>query len=151
MGCFALSWKSASLKEHSAKVVQYGFTHRDMSLLDACILTIYFALLLALAGFGLHRYLMVYLYCRYRNRRPAPVGEPASYPAVTVQLPLFNYVGLMSLFQGRGWSGRISALLHWREAPGSRPVDRPLPALVDSVAAWPQPARLDSPRGPQID
>ena len=50
----------------------------------------YFAILGLLCLYGLHRYLMVYLY--YRHARRAPKVEKAfeDLPAVTVQLPLFN-------------------------------------------------------------
>lgn len=62
----------------------------DMS---ALLLTAYFAVLLVLAIFGMHRYLMVYLYYRYRHRRPNTSDLSAletELPTVTVQLPVFN-------------------------------------------------------------
>ncbi len=57
---------------------------------DTCLLILYFAVLLALAVLGAHRYLMVFLYYRYRHRRPEPKGRFASLPVVTVQLPVYN-------------------------------------------------------------
>jgi cellulose synthase/poly-beta-1,6-N-acetylglucosamine synthase-like glycosyltransferase len=61
------------------------------------LLTAYFAVLLVLAIFGMHRYLMVFLYYRYRHRRPAAIDSFAAtgastreLPKVTVQLPVFN-------------------------------------------------------------
>ena len=57
---------------------------------DAWLLIVYFAVLLALAVLGAHRYLMVFLYYRYRHRRPEPKGRFASLPVVTVQLPVYN-------------------------------------------------------------
>ena len=57
---------------------------------DGLILTIYFAVLIALALFGLHRYLMVYLYYRHRDNRPHSTDPPSFFPSVTVQLPIFN-------------------------------------------------------------
>ncbi len=55
------------------------------------ILFLYFLVLVILGAFGIHRYVMVYLYTRYRDRKASPKplsgGVP---PVVTVQLPLFN-------------------------------------------------------------
>lgn len=61
--------------------------------MDMFVLTAYFAVLLALAILGMHRYLMVYLYYRYRHRRPDPAAHfdiNGQLPKVTVQLPVFN-------------------------------------------------------------
>lgn len=52
------------------------------------LLAAYFAVLLTLAVFGLHRYRMVYLY--FRHRQPNPAGRFQELPRVTVQLPLYN-------------------------------------------------------------
>jgi len=38
--------------------------------MDTLLLTAYFTVLLTLAIFGMHRYLMVFLYYRYLYRRP---------------------------------------------------------------------------------
>ena len=54
------------------------------------LLILYFAVLLTLAVLGAHRYLMVFLYYRYRHRRPDPKGRLTSLPVVTVQLPVYN-------------------------------------------------------------
>ena len=61
-----------------------------MSLFDTFILTIYFAVLITLAIYGFHRYLMVYLYYKHRDRRTGSTEQPAQFPPVTVQLPVFN-------------------------------------------------------------
>jgi cellulose synthase/poly-beta-1,6-N-acetylglucosamine synthase-like glycosyltransferase len=61
-----------------------------MSLLEFAILGLYFLTLVVLAVFGLHRYIMVFLYYRHRDRRARPVPLPARLPRVTVQLPLYN-------------------------------------------------------------
>jgi len=61
-----------------------------MSPLEASILGVYFLTLVILAVFGLHRYIMVYLYFRHRDRRAPSVPLPATLPRVTVQLPLYN-------------------------------------------------------------
>jgi cellulose synthase/poly-beta-1,6-N-acetylglucosamine synthase-like glycosyltransferase len=53
-------------------------------------LGLYFLTLVILAVFGFHRYIMVYLYYRHRDRRALPAPLPETLPMVTVQLPLFN-------------------------------------------------------------
>ncbi len=58
---------------------------------DIALLIPYFVVLILLAGYGMHRYRLVYLYYKHRDRR---TGEPSAYfkdlPRVTVQLPIFN-------------------------------------------------------------
>ncbi len=55
------------------------------------ILLIYFAAVAGLALFGLHRFFLLVLYWRVRNRRPQEtVLEEGDLPFVTLQLPLFN-------------------------------------------------------------
>ncbi len=50
----------------------------------------YFIVLGALALYGLHRYFLLYLYYRHRNRKALPSGRLETLPVVTVQLPLYN-------------------------------------------------------------
>jgi cellulose synthase/poly-beta-1,6-N-acetylglucosamine synthase-like glycosyltransferase len=61
-----------------------------MSPLESAVLGLYFFILVILAVFGLHRYIMVYLYYRHRDRCALPRPLPARLPKVTVQLPLYN-------------------------------------------------------------
>jgi cellulose synthase/poly-beta-1,6-N-acetylglucosamine synthase-like glycosyltransferase len=61
-----------------------------MNLIDALILTTYFAVLIVLAIYGFHRYLMVYLYYRFRDGKPRLTVGCDELPVVTVQLPVFN-------------------------------------------------------------
>ncbi len=51
---------------------------------------IYFACLIVLTIYGLHRYCEVYLYYRHCRQIPARPSAFAVLPPVTVQLPLFN-------------------------------------------------------------
>ncbi len=51
---------------------------------------VYFVVLVTLACYGLHRYVIIYLYYRYRKQAPQPKGRLAVLPKVTVQLPLYN-------------------------------------------------------------
>ena len=61
-----------------------------MSLAELAVLGLYFLTLVILAVFGLHRYIMVYLYFRHKDRRALPAPAPTRLPRVTVQLPLYN-------------------------------------------------------------
>jgi cellulose synthase/poly-beta-1,6-N-acetylglucosamine synthase-like glycosyltransferase len=51
---------------------------------------VYLGILLLLAVYGFHRSHLVYLFYKFQNRRPRPLGKFADLPAVTVQLPLYN-------------------------------------------------------------
>jgi cellulose synthase/poly-beta-1,6-N-acetylglucosamine synthase-like glycosyltransferase len=58
---------------------------------DAALLIPYFAVMIVLAIYGIHRYTMCYLYFKYRkNADPQPRGHFDELPRVTVQLPIFN-------------------------------------------------------------
>ena len=50
----------------------------------------YFVVLFGLSLFGLHRYVIVYLFLKNRRRKPEPLGHFEQLPRVTVQLPVFN-------------------------------------------------------------
>src|SRR6186997_2707060 len=57
---------------------------------ETLILVSYFFVLVILAVYGWHRYYLVYLYMKYRDREPK-AGPPLSpLPVVTIQLPLYN-------------------------------------------------------------
>jgi cellulose synthase/poly-beta-1,6-N-acetylglucosamine synthase-like glycosyltransferase len=58
---------------------------------DLALLIPYFTVLIILASYGIHRYVLVYLYYKHRkNRSEAPEQQFADLPRVTVQLPIFN-------------------------------------------------------------
>src|ERR1700677_3312425 len=58
---------------------------------DASMLLPYFAVMLVLALYGVHRYTMAYQYFKYRkNYDPNPPHHFDELPPVTVQLPIFN-------------------------------------------------------------
>ena len=61
-----------------------------MSPLESAVLGLYFFILVILAIFGLHRYIMVFFYFRHRDKRALPAPMPKELPRVTVQLPLYN-------------------------------------------------------------
>ena len=61
------------------------------NLFDAAVLLPYFAVMIVLALYGVHRYTMCYLYFKYRkNYNPNPPRHFDELPMVTVQLPIFN-------------------------------------------------------------
>jgi Glycosyltransferases, probably involved in cell wall biogenesis len=58
---------------------------------DLALLIPYFVVLVILASYGIHRYVLVYMYYRNRkNRTTDPSGHFADLPCVTIQLPIFN-------------------------------------------------------------
>src|SRR5512136_2424469 len=50
----------------------------------------YLGMLVAMAFYGLHRYILVYLYIKHRHKVYQPKGQFAELPRITVQLPMFN-------------------------------------------------------------
>jgi cellulose synthase/poly-beta-1,6-N-acetylglucosamine synthase-like glycosyltransferase len=57
---------------------------------DFAIMVPYFLVLVVLAAYGMHRYVLVYNFFKYRHHVPGPVQDPAEWPKVTIQLPIFN-------------------------------------------------------------
>jgi len=57
---------------------------------STALTALYLVILVALAVYGFHRYSLVFLYYRHRDKAPVLNGKFAELPAVTVQLPLFN-------------------------------------------------------------
>src|SRR6476661_5207571 len=61
-----------------------------MSISETLTLASYFFVLIILAVYGWHRYYLVYLYMRNRDKQPK-AGPPLDpLPVVTIQLPLYN-------------------------------------------------------------
>jgi cellulose synthase/poly-beta-1,6-N-acetylglucosamine synthase-like glycosyltransferase len=61
-----------------------------MTFAETLTLAAYFFVLIVLAIYGWHRYYLVYLYMRYRDKEPkaGPALDPP--PIITIQLPLYN-------------------------------------------------------------
>src|SRR5438105_6984338 len=61
-----------------------------MTSAETLTLVSYFFVLIILAVYGWHRYYLVYLYMRNRDKEPkaGPALQPS--PVVTIQLPLYN-------------------------------------------------------------
>jgi cellulose synthase/poly-beta-1,6-N-acetylglucosamine synthase-like glycosyltransferase len=57
---------------------------------ETLILGTYFFVLVILAVYGWHRYYLVYLYMKNKDKHPLPAGPMASLPPVTIQLPIYN-------------------------------------------------------------
>ncbi len=58
---------------------------------DLSLLIPYFIVMTVLAGYGIHRYALVYMYYRNRkNRTTEPMAHFDELPRVTVQLPIYN-------------------------------------------------------------
>jgi cellulose synthase/poly-beta-1,6-N-acetylglucosamine synthase-like glycosyltransferase len=77
------------LRQHFLDKTFQGLYHANA--FDYALLIPYFIVLILLASYGLHRYVLVYLY--YKNRDKHTVDPPAYFedlPRVTVQLPMFN-------------------------------------------------------------
>src|SRR5436305_14213086 len=52
----------------------------------------YLSVLFGLSAYGIHRYFIIYLFLKHRNRQPRPAGHFEQLPKVTMQLPIFNEV-----------------------------------------------------------
>src|SRR5688572_8631206 len=57
---------------------------------ETLTLATYFFVLVILAVYGWHRYYLVYLYMKNKDRRPVPAGALETLPIVTIQLPIYN-------------------------------------------------------------
>src|SRR5258708_6218236 len=61
-----------------------------MTPIETFTLAAYFFVLIVLAVYGWHRYYLVYLYMRNRDKEPKPQPPLDPLPVVTIQLPLYN-------------------------------------------------------------
>jgi cellulose synthase/poly-beta-1,6-N-acetylglucosamine synthase-like glycosyltransferase len=61
-----------------------------MTPVETLTLATYFFVLIILAIYGWHRYYLVYLYMRYRDKEPRAGAPLDPLPVVTIQLPLYN-------------------------------------------------------------
>jgi len=61
-----------------------------MTPVETLTLATYFFVLIVLAIYGWHRYYLVYLYMRNRDKEPKATRRLDPLPAVTIQLPLYN-------------------------------------------------------------
>ena len=61
-----------------------------MTPLETLVLASYFFILIVLAVYGWHRYYLVYVYMKNKDKVPVPAGRFEDLPVVTVQLPIYN-------------------------------------------------------------
>lgn len=62
-----------------------------MAAIDILVLGAYFGLMAVLSLFGAHRYSLLYLYYRHRDKRQGPPAKRLDkLPRITVQLPVYN-------------------------------------------------------------
>ena len=52
----------------------------------------YMSVLIGLSAYGIHRYVIIYLFLKYRKRPMTPAGHFDELPRVTMQLPIYNEV-----------------------------------------------------------
>src|SRR6516162_2899028 len=64
--------------------------HTKFTSFDMVILIAYFAILVILATYGIHRYHLVYLYLKHKDKVAKPKAVLEVKPRVTVQLPIYN-------------------------------------------------------------
>ena len=77
------------IRQHFLDTTFRGIYHADA--FDIELLVPYFIVLILLAGYGMHRYRLVYLYYKHRkNRTVESAAYFAELPRVTVQLPIYN-------------------------------------------------------------
>jgi cellulose synthase/poly-beta-1,6-N-acetylglucosamine synthase-like glycosyltransferase len=62
----------------------------QMDRFDWLVVGAYFLILAILSFYGLHRYIMVFLFNRYKKREIAPQCKFEELPRVTVQIPAYN-------------------------------------------------------------
>lgn len=61
-----------------------------MFAIEIVLIVAYAIAIFTLALFGLHKYFLLYLYWKYKNKPTFEPGEMEPLPVVTVQLPIFN-------------------------------------------------------------
>ena len=77
------------IRQHFLDKTFQGLYHPNA--FDTALLIPYFIVLILLASYGAHRYVLVYLY--YKNKKNRTTDPPAHFadlPRITVQLPIFN-------------------------------------------------------------
>jgi cellulose synthase/poly-beta-1,6-N-acetylglucosamine synthase-like glycosyltransferase len=82
-------WGDISAYEKFLKTGNISYLY-EMDRFDITIVAVYFTALVILSFYGLHRYIMVFFYSRYRKKVVVPQERFVDLPAVTVQIPSYN-------------------------------------------------------------
>ncbi len=86
---FAPHWVGHYIRQHFLDTTFKGLYQANT--FDVELLIPYFIVLVLLAAYGAHRYVLVYLYYKNKkNRTTEPASRFEELPLVTVQLPIFN-------------------------------------------------------------
>src|SRR5580698_8297672 len=62
----------------------------QLNAFDLAIMIPYFVVLVILAAYGMHRYVLVYEYFKNHKNVPGPPPAVTEWPKVTIQLPIYN-------------------------------------------------------------
>ncbi len=89
MNAMDLFFSSATPYEKFLKTGNLSYLYR-MDNFDLAIVIAYFSILSILSFYGLHRYIMVFLYNKYKNRVVEPQSRFEELPRVTIQIPSYN-------------------------------------------------------------
>src|SRR5579872_5893516 len=77
------------IRQHFLDKTFQGLYHANA--FDMALLIPYFIVLILLASYGAHRYVLVYLYYKHKkNKTIEPTQRFGDLPRITVQLPIFN-------------------------------------------------------------
>ena len=93
-----------------------------MTSAETLTLATYFFVLIILAIYGWHRYYLVYLYMRNRDKEPRPGAPLDPLPVVTIQLPLYNEMYVADRLIDAVCAHRVSARA--ARNPGAGRLDR---------------------------
>ena len=93
-GALLAAVQQSSSFKHYLKMQYADQTFRGLyhwNWFDLLLLLPYFAVMIVLAIYGVHRYTLCYLYFKHRkNYNPNPLKHFDELPRVTIQLPIFN-------------------------------------------------------------
>jgi cellulose synthase/poly-beta-1,6-N-acetylglucosamine synthase-like glycosyltransferase len=89
MDTMQLFFSSATPYEKFLKTGNLSYLYR-MDSFDLAIVIAYFTILGILSFYGLHRYIMVYLYHKHNKKVIEPESRFVELPRVTVQIPSYN-------------------------------------------------------------
>jgi cellulose synthase/poly-beta-1,6-N-acetylglucosamine synthase-like glycosyltransferase len=84
----------ASAYEKFLRTGNISFLYQ-MDTFDLVIVIAYFTILGILSFYGLHRYIMVFLFHRHKNRVTTPKSKFEELPRVTIQIPTYNEMYVM--------------------------------------------------------